>query len=92
MYIIIKMKGIYQGPPHYWNQYSLVPREKYYYGYYGYYGPDTDISMYKAIDITPLSNHSSVNIEGFCSSNNSLFSIVLCIVFAWFILRMLGVL
>lgn len=42
-------KGIYKGAPHYWYQHSLVPRERYYYGYYGMYGPWTDKSKYKPI-------------------------------------------
>ena len=39
----------YQGPQHYWNQKSLVPKEKYFYGYYGMYGPEINKNMYKNV-------------------------------------------
>jgi len=76
------MKGIYKGPSHYWHQYSLVPREQYYYGYYGMYGPDTDLSMYK-----PIESPSNSNIENFCGSNMS--SWVLYVLLAMLVLRLL---
>ena len=96
MYIISKMKGIYQGPPHYWHQYSLVPREQYYYSYYGMYGPHTDLSMYKSVGENV--GHTQT-IENYCGCNGSdgsngfsLLTIILYIIFAWFLLRLLGVL
>jgi len=42
-------KGIYVGPPHFWHQYALNPRERYYYSYYGMYGPYIDPLHYKPI-------------------------------------------
>lgn len=81
----------YQGPSHYWNHYSLVPREQYYYGYYGTYGPHTDLSMYE-----PIGESNSITgnkIESFIgSSNYSFFNIVVCIVLAWIFLKLFGIL
>ena len=46
-------KAEYVGPQHYWNQYEIVPREKYIRGYYGMYGPYIDKSLYRPLeDIT----------------------------------------
>ncbi len=42
-------KAQYIGKQHYWNQYEIVPREKYIRGYYGMYGPDTDLSKYRPL-------------------------------------------
>jgi hypothetical protein len=44
------LKAIYRGPPHYWNHYSLNPRERFYYGYYGMYGPQIDMKDYEVIE------------------------------------------
>lgn len=79
----------YQGPPHYWYRHSLVPREKYYYGYYAYYGPDTDLSMYKPIGENSVASANTV--ENF-SSNSPLLSSIGCIILVWVLLRLLGVL
>ena len=49
MSTISKAKMQYSGPWHYWNHYSLNPRERYYYGYYGMYGPHTDKSLYTPV-------------------------------------------
>lgn len=87
------MKGIYRGPLHYWNQYSLVPREQYYYGYYGMYGPYTDLSKYEPVDEDGDDTvKTSMSVENFCGSNSSFGSILLCLVFAWLILRLFGIL
>ena len=88
MYIISKMKGIYKGPQHYWNQYSLVPREKYYYSYYGMYGPDTDLTVYSPVEEVSHTH----TIENFCGINSSSFlSGILYIIIAWFLLKFLGI-
>ncbi len=43
-------KAEYIGPQHYWNQYEIVPREKYIRGYYGMYGPYIDKSLYRPLE------------------------------------------
>lgn len=42
-------KAIYRGPWHYWNKYSVNPRERYYYSYYGMYGPYVNSDHYEPI-------------------------------------------
>ena len=44
-------KAIYKGPTHFWNWYTLNPREKYYYGYYGSYGPSVNPKYYKPLKL-----------------------------------------
>ena len=84
------MKGIYRGPPHYWNHYSLVPREKYYYSYYGTYGPDTDLSMYEPIAEDTIQIQSN-NIENFSTSGNqnNYGTMIMCLALAWILLKLL---
>lgn len=84
----------YQGPLHYWNHRSLVPREQYYYGYYGTYGPHTDLSLYKPVGSTSLPSMSHMeNFSGGCSLCSTPFwKFVLCIFFAWFLLKLIGIL
>lgn len=88
------MKGIYKGPQHYWHEYSLVPREKYYYGYYGMYGPYTDLSMYEPVE--ELSNIKSENTtknqDCGCSEAPTLLSSIIYFAIAWCLLRLIGVL
>lgn len=43
------MKAIYQGPSNYWTEHTLVPGEKYMYGYYGFYSPEKNPKYYKNI-------------------------------------------
>ena len=56
----------YTGPSDYWNDYSLNPRERYYYGYYGTYGPWVDKSMY-----TSVGGGDSMNLSSSCNGVGS---------------------
>ncbi len=77
-------KGIYAGPPHYWHNRSLVPREKYYYGYYGYYGPWTDPKMYR-----PVGGVDTISLEQFCGGcgNSWLGMLIVAFVLYYFFVR-----
>lgn len=73
-------KAIYQGPYNYWTEHTLVPQEKYLYGYYGHYTPNVDLNLYR-----PIQEQQDLIIEGYnggcgCSSNGIMWSAILLIV------------
>ena len=41
----------YQGPNNYWTEHTLVPGERYMYGYYGFYSPLVNPKYYRDITI-----------------------------------------